>query len=121
MSNMGLYSGLYDQIRSHAALFDEVLVGLRSGDSTPSDPARQRLANLLLAVATNPASDFSLRALDIALRDGQVGDKRIWVQVARALQAPEVEPAMVARLEQMALALEAERTGTLARMRRWSR
>lgn len=121
MSNIGLYSGLYDQIRNHATLFDEVLVGLRSGESTPSDPARQRLASLLSALATTPSTDLSLRALDIALRDRQAGDEQVWAQVARDLLAAEVSPSIVARLEEMAQALEAERTGTLARMRRWSR
>ena len=42
MSHTGLYSGLYARVRQYAELLDEVIIRLKSGESTPTDPGRQR-------------------------------------------------------------------------------
>jgi hypothetical protein len=46
------HSNRYEQIHWFGDLFDDVLRQLSVGDSTPSDPKRRYLAELLISVAS---------------------------------------------------------------------
>ena len=50
MSDMGLYSGLYDRFHNYGELLDRVLIELKLGTSSPNDDHRQKLAQLLVGL-----------------------------------------------------------------------
>ena len=117
MSHTGLYSGLYSRIRDYAELLDDVIVRLKSGDSTPNDPARQRLAKLLLALGKSPPADLSTQLLAALVKE-QVRDRPArWSEVGEALLGHEVTPRIIDHLEGLALTIEHERAGMLSKMR----
>ncbi len=117
MSHTGLYSGLYAQVRHFAEILDDVIIHLKSGVSTPSDPARQQLAKLLLGLDKSPPMDLSAQLLSALLKE-QSGDRpRGWSEIGEALLAQEVSPRLIERLEHLALAIERERAGILSKMR----
>lgn len=117
MSHTGLYSGLYSRIREYAELLDDVIIRLKSGESTPSDPTRQRLAKLLVALGKSPATDLSTQLLAALVKE-QDGDRPgRWSDVGEALLAHEVSHRIIDRLESLAIAIEHERAGMLSKMR----
>jgi len=117
MSHTGLFSGLYSRVREYAELLDDVIIQLKSGRSTPSDPARQRLAKLLLALGKSSPADLSTQLLAALVKE-QDGDRPgRWSEVGEALLGHEVTPRIIECLEALALTIEHERAGMLSKMR----
>ena len=117
MSNTGLYSGLYSRLRDHAELLDRVLIDLKTGNSSPSDKERQKLAQLLTGLRKSPSDDFSTQLLAILLRNVEKSNLAEWEKIGRILLSTEVNADVIAKLEKLANTLEYERAGIFARMR----
>ena len=117
MSYSGLYSGLYVRLRDYAQLMDDVLIGLKTGNSSPSDQRRKELAELLLGTSATTPSSLSSQILQISLQTQARVDRRQLDEVGKALLAPEPGPNLIAKLEMLATALEHERAGIVAKMR----
>ena len=117
MSDTGRHSNRYEQIHWFGDLLDDVLLQLNVGDSTPSDPKRRQLAELLIHVATQPAAD--LKAIQIAalLRAQETDSLDRWIQIGRALLRPDVPDEVRRELEQLAFRLDALRSEAVAKMR----
>ncbi len=116
MSDIGFYSGLYEQLRDFAELVDRTLIALKSGTSAPALPDFQRLGQLLVTASQDPPTDLSSQLMSTVLRGSRLPSRQAWFQLAHDLAAKPDE-SVVNRLESVALALEERRTGTLARMR----
>jgi hypothetical protein len=117
VSYSGLYSGLYVRLRDYAQLMDDVLIGLKTGNSGPNDARRKELADLLLGKPSTTTSSLSAQILQISLQTQASVDRRQLDEVGKALLAPEPGPALIAKLEMLASALEQERAGIVAKMR----
>jgi len=117
VSYSGLYSGLYVRVRDYAQLLDDVLIGLKTGTSSPSDERRKQLARLLLGTTTTPHSNLSAQILQIFLQTEATLDRRQLDDVGNALLSSEPTPNLIEKLEGFATALEQERAGILAKMR----
>jgi hypothetical protein len=117
MSNTGLYSGLYAWVRQYAELLDEVIIRLKSGESTPNDPGRRKLAALLFAVEKSVPVDLSSQLLAVLLREQDAGRPGQWSEVGEALLSQDVGPPVIDRLERLARAIEHERAGMFSKMR----
>jgi hypothetical protein len=117
MSDTGLFTILYDEIREHAELIDGVLLGLKTGQSTPSDSERLRLAQTLDDMAREQGGDLSTRMLELSLRESGMASPQQWRRVAEQLRAPQVDSNVLEMLESAANSLEMQRSGTVARMR----
>jgi hypothetical protein len=117
MSDTGRHSNRYEQIHWFGDLLDDVLLQLNVGNSTPSDPKRRQLAELLMHVATQPAAD--LRAIQIAalLRAQETDSLDHWSQIGRELLTPDVPDEVRRELEQLAFRLDALRSEAVAKMR----
>lgn len=116
MSSTGLFSGLYSRVRDYAELLDEVIIQLKSGEGSPADKRRQKLAKLLLALDRSPAADLPTQLLFILVRE-QSDMSAHWAEVGQALQNPNVPESVVSCLEELARAVEHERAGMLAKLR----
>jgi len=117
MSHNGLYSGLYARIRDDAELLDEVLISLKAHTSSPTDEKRQKLAHLFLGTRTSVPSNLSAQFFQIFLQSEQEIDAKQLSEIGEALRSTDVGASVIDRLETLALALENERAGMLAKMR----
>jgi hypothetical protein len=117
MSDTGRHSNRYEQIHWFGDLLDDVLLQLNVGDSTPADPKRRQLAELLIHVATQPVAD--IRAIQIAalLRAQETDSLDRWIQIGQALLTPDVPDEVRRELEQLAFRLDALRSEAVAKMR----
>lgn len=117
MSYSGLYSGLYVRLRDYAQLMDDVLIGLKTGNSSPNDKRRKELAELLLGTPATTPSSLSAQILQISLQAQARVDRRQLDEVGKALLAEVPGPNLIEKLEMLATALEQERAGIVAKMR----
>ena len=71
MSEIGLFSSIYDQIRNYAVILDDVLIHLKEGTSSSEDPRRQELGRLLINLA-GPTYDDPSNRLSVLMLNGFV-------------------------------------------------
>lgn len=117
MSNPGLYASIYQQIREYAELVDTVLIGLKSDTSTVNDTARQQLGGLLLTLAGDTWESLPIRLIALMLRDKDNTNQQRWEKLGQALLSEQLEPFVIKDLESLAILLEQEQVGTIAKMR----
>lgn len=97
MSQIAMYSGIYDEIREYAEVLDRVLVDLKGGTSSPQDENRQRLAELLISLAAPQAGDLSMRLISFLLRDDTGVDPLELSKIGELLRATRVETVLTAQ------------------------
>jgi hypothetical protein len=117
MSDTGRHSNRYEQIHWFGDLLDDVLLQLNVGDSTPSDPKRRQLAELLIHVATRPVADLKAIQIVALLRAQETDSLERWIQIGRGLLTPNVSDEVRRELEQLAFRLDALRSEAVAKMR----
>ena len=117
MSEGGLYSGLYEQVREYAELLDSVLIGLKRGASSPDDEARRRLSGFLLSIGSGKWNDLSSRLITILVRDKTKVDESEWARAGTALLSMDVDQSVINLLEKLAQSLEQEQVSAMARHR----
>jgi len=117
MSYGGLPAGLYARIRDYAQLLDDVLIALKANTSAPTDENRKKLASLFLGNRTSTPSNLSAQFFQMLIQSEQgIGLPELH-DIGSALSSPDVRGQVIDRLDALALALENERAGMLARMR----
>lgn len=116
MSDIGLYSSMYEEIRDVAELIDSVIVSARS-ESPVSNNNWKRLADILSRVSDTEPVGPLIQVLRLRLRARQWDLKSILEE----LRTGNASPATVEQLEQLARDLEQERRDTFSRIRRMSR
>jgi hypothetical protein len=117
MSYTGLHAGLYARIRDYAQLIDDVLIALKAQTSAPSDDNRQKLAHLFLGSQASAPSSVSAQFFQMFLQSEQGITSNELHDIGNALCSSEIRDQVIDRLETLALTLENERAGMLARMR----
>jgi hypothetical protein len=117
MSDTGRHSNRYEQIHWFGDLLDDVLLQLNVGDSSPSDPKRRQLAELLIHVATQPVADIKAIQIAALLRAQETDSLDRWIRIGRALLTPDVPDEVRRELEQLAFRLDALRSEAVAKMR----
>jgi hypothetical protein len=118
MTDSGLFSGVYQDIRDHADLLDRVLVRLKAGTSATTDDERRQLSAWLTALAAGGADDPTATTIRVLLRgQGAATQQRAWAEAGESLRAGGVSPDVIDRLERLAQALDQEQAAGLARLR----
>lgn len=120
MSELGLYSGHYEQLRSYADRLDRALVGVRNHQADVALRARRELVAILREFANRDSQKPSSHLVATVLRQElgtSAGGPAPLAALAKILEQRSPNQAEVVQLEQIALALDKECSSTLARMR----
>jgi hypothetical protein len=116
MSDPGLYTHLYAQLRDCAELIDHVIIDLETASGSSGKKEREILAGLLRALQTDPASNLRATLIANILRESRIAGKANWSEIADALDKGEASRTIIGHLENLARALESERADMHARM-----
>lgn len=117
MSDIGLFSGIYQHARQQAELLDRVLVRLNAGTSRPEDEDRQHLATWLRSLEPPRTEDYGALFARSLLGKHGISFQEGWGELGDALWQDPVAPSTIARLEELARVLEQEQAVALARLR----
>lgn len=114
MSDTGLYSNLYERIRSVAALVDRVIMALSQGKRTEDDDLRQ-LSDLLTG-GKSPLQSVSHRLLSAIVEEAN-SNLRLRTIGCELQQSP-IPDQVIKDLEQLATVLDNERAAALYQLRK---
>ena len=117
MSDSGLYTQLYAQLRTYAELVDLVIVDLGNPDGPSFNKERETLANMLRVLQTKPSTELGAVLLANVLHESKLTGPMDWQKIADALDRGEASPNVIGGLEELARALESERADIHARIR----
>lgn len=117
MSDIGVHSNVYERVRDYGQLVDEVLLGIRSKKTTPKDPARRKLGELLVGLGSATPTDLQTAWLGMLIGSADPKTRDRWVRTGNALLSANIDGDALDRLEQLARRLEERRTDALAKMR----
>ena len=117
MSQIAIYSGVYEEIREYAELLDKVLVDLKGCTSSPRDESRRKLAEFLKSLGGAQTADLSMRLIKFLLRDNADIDPLELAKIGGLLGAGPVDNSVVEPLERLAESLQREQAVAMARMR----
>ncbi len=116
MSEPGLYTHLYSQLRDCAELIDHVIVDLETNGPSAGKKERHALATLLRTVQKEPATNLSATLLATVIRENRTGETEDWGKVADAIDRGESSTEVIGPLGELARALESERAEMHARI-----
>ena len=116
MSDPGLYTHLYAQLRDCAELIDHVIIDLEWRGGRADKKERETLAGLLRTLQAAPASNLSAMLLVNVLREKRVAARANWNEIADAIDRGDASQTVIGRLEELARVLESERANMHARM-----
>lgn len=117
MSDAGLYTHLYMQLRDCAELIDQVIISLDASGTADGVKERAELAGLLRAMQASPSSSLDAVLLANVLQGQRSTGSVNWGEVADAIDRGEASQSVIRRLEELARVLESERADMHARMR----
>lgn len=116
MTDSGLYTHLYAQLRDCAELIDNVIIDLESSGASAGMKEREVLSSLLRALQSAPSSNLNATLLSNVLRETRTAARANWNEIADAIDKGEASQAVIGRLEELARALESERAEIHARI-----
>ena len=117
MSDSGLYTQLYVQLRTYAELVDLVIIDLGDPDGPSFKKERETLANMLRVLQTKPYRELGTVLLANVLHESKLTGPVDWQKIADELDRGEASPSVIGGLEELARALESERADIHARIR----
>lgn len=119
MSEIGLESGFYTQVRDYAELLDDALIELKT-EPAPiigSDSTRQLGEFLTVLGASSNTQDLPTRLIAVLLHDVVQGPHNNWTDLGQALLNGEINDTMISALEALAWSLEQQQAMAMARIR----
>ena len=116
MSDPGLYTHLYIQLRDCAELIDQVIIHLETTAGSSGAKEREALASLLRTLQLAPASNLNATVLANVLRESRLAGKANWNEIADAIDRGDASKAVIGQLEELARAVESERAEMHARI-----
>lgn len=121
MSDIGLYAGIYEQLRFYANKMDYALVNLRSEDENHARGARDELAAFLKELARKDVESPGIRLIETVLRQQlppSFGDKKkVLQELGEILEKRMPKKAELEKLEEIAFAIDRECSRTSQRLR----
>lgn len=120
MTNPGLYSGIYQQIREIAELVDDVLVNLKEEGDKADKSSRQKLAELLVQLAAERTDTLPLRIVALLVIGDDTNNRKRWARLANLLKSDKVDNSLIDELDSLAQLLEQVQADAMAKMRGWA-
>lgn len=120
MTNPGLYSGIYQQIREVAELVDDVLINLKSEVDKADKSSRQKLGELLEQLVAERTDTLQLRMVALLVIGDNANSRKKWARVANLLKSDKVDNVLIDELDSLAQLLEQMQADAMAKMRGWS-
>ena len=118
MSDIGLYSGLYDTIRRWADLIDDVLVGLKSGADLSGYSSFDDLKKLLSSLSSGDVEDVDFSDQRVAaMIEYKLGNRVEWTRLRDNLSGQTSNATTISVLEDIAQCLAEQHADTIAKMR----
>lgn len=117
MSNLGLYSGWYAQLRDYSELVDEVLLNTLGRPEPSTEVSRKRLAQLFRSLAGTKETDPAVMALRVWMSRHICLSPSQWQGLADSVLQSSSDKTVVAQLEQVARQLDLHRAQVLYDMR----
>ncbi len=117
MSDRGLYSALYGQLRDCAELIDDVIVDLETAGRVSTEKRRRTLSGYFRALEAAPASNVSAALLWNVLCENKAQQRADWSEVADAIDRCDASDGVMGQLKDLAQLLEVERAELNARIR----
>lgn len=116
MSDPGLYTHQYTQLRDCAELIDKVIINLETSGAAAGTKEREELVSLLRALEVAPSSNLDALMLANLLRGERSTRGANWKEIADAINRGDASKSVIGRLEELARVLESERADLHARM-----
>ena len=116
MSDSGLYTHIYSQLRDCAELIDQVIIDLETSGIVASVKERETLAQLLRTLHGAPSSSLDAVLLTNVLRENRIARRANWDEIADAIDRGDASQTVIGPLEELARVLESERADMQARM-----
>lgn len=120
MTNPGLYSGIYQQIREIAELVDDVLINLKADTDKADTSSRQMLAELLQQLVAERTDTLQLRMVALLIVGDNANDRKKWERTAQQLSSGKTSSSLIEELDKLAQLLEQMQADAMAKMRGWS-
>jgi len=120
MTNPGLYSGIYQQIREIAEIVDDVLINLKADADKADKASRPKLAELLEQLAAERTDTLQLRMVAVLVIGDNTNNRKRWARVAGLLKSDKVDKVLIEELDSLAQALEQMQSEAMAKMRGWA-
>ena len=120
MTNPGLYSGIYQQLREYAELVDDVLINLKTEGEKADRSSRQKLGELLSQLVAERTDTLPLRMVALLVIGDDANNRKRWSRVANLLKTDRVDNGLIDELDGLAQLLEEVQTDAMAKMRGWS-
>lgn len=120
MTNPGLYSGIYQQIREIAELVDDVLIHLKEEGEQAEKSSRQQLSELLEQLVVERTDTLSLRMVSLLVIGDDLTNRRRWTKLANVLKSNQVDNSVLTELDSLAQLLEQVQADAMAKMRGWA-
>jgi hypothetical protein len=121
MSDVSLYSSLYDPILEYAGLVEEVLTKVKEGTSSPEEASCQKLAKFLTNLSDDKWDELRGRLVALMLNERDEFAARDWAKVGNALLSGKVDDFVMDSLENLAESLQHKHAETATRMGVWPR
>ena len=121
MSDVSLYSSLYEPVLEYAELVNEVLIGIKEGASSSGDESRQKLAKFLVNLGADQWDDLPSRLVALMLNERSGFEKRNWAKAGNALLSDQIDDFVMDSLEHLAESLQHKHAETATRMGVWPR
>ncbi|MCO6435418.1 hypothetical protein [Nitrosomonas nitrosa] len=117
MSDISLYSGLYETIRRWADLIDDVIVNLKLNDPDVEQISFSKLEELFSTLIDDEGNpDFSDKRL-ASIIENELDRKIQWGELAGGLKDPVRRTSIIPILESIAQCLGKKHADTVAKMR----
>jgi len=118
MSEIGLQTGLYEELHEYAELIDGALVEVKgSSADVGAKSCSEELGAMLLKLKTDEWQISPARLLIVLLSDFSKLRRLEWAKVGEGLLSSPVSAEVITKLEYLATALEAEQVSVMSRLK----
>lgn len=116
MSDIGLYTGIYKDIRTYAELVDQVLIELKMENAHLPNDYCHKLGEFLVTLAEEHLETLPSQRMASLFEEAHI-EKTRYLSAGKALLANQADDTVIELLEKLAHLLENKQAHVVAKMR----